>query len=1651
MRVLHRALRSPRARLQRGVVSCAFRASARSSFSPSEAAVSDASLRPSWAAAALNRTSRASALALSGRVCLIPSDSSSSRCLASRLRQHLSQRGGRRKHEAAARGNADAVRHQRETAAHAELPRERKRSLHSLPLSLSASRFGSKPMLLASSAPPASLCSSQGGGSTGALRSFLPSRLSPSWLPLRGLSAPNAVSARAVARLSTSCPASGARRAAFSSLALPGQPDLAPAEVASLDLRAQFRPDHVWRASPAELPALLEAASRAEDNENLRLLEREIASLAAGNGARDAPRGGQGEKEKDAGQAEREAREGGDLRMEEWEALALQDATKRPSSQKPLTLSGVAPAVAASCALSSSASSQPSLLASLRAKGVLPSASFWRHVQRRVEICEDLLSNAQLASLLLSAGKANAAPACAAFFFSLLSQRARAFLAAAAPSERSAFAIQSSEASPVSPSGSRSLSFGATPPSFLPPPLAVAVFNFALRQAATASAEDADSRNPDGEEAHPPQSSPRAPGASVGSRDDAAGATGAAGALSETRVSRRECELLMKALVVSLSRACAFFGVSTKSQSASHNAVKRADARALDAALLLTSCSARYAHLAQTCCLSSPTRSHDVLRLAVLFEEAVFPLLNASLPQMSPKQTVCLLHSLSRLTHHPVFFLSPSGAPYKGVFAAPSYASAASSASSSALVSASSTAAPCSLDLASAPAPSPPAHLLLRAVDRLASFLRAQPAEASEMRRNEASRREEGCGDFTRSSAEVFLSPSAPDPPSSLSKSCRLDSSVSPVSALQPASPAALLDPNSLSYALHSVFLLDLAVNAHLRLQQAPRSAAVSAHPSPSVSSFYLEALAPRLPPLLEALIGTLASPPSSSSAPSPQPASPSDARSAPTAAEGGGVSASGLSGGGASPRVFSTPKFASVSQVLRAFLPILTRQLLALPDLAALLLFHLARLTPALFRRGEGMSRGGLVALKREEDGGGDGGAGGGRLQQQHARQLYIFLLSSLVTQEPSLALAREPIASRLLPSPGDSAHLREGAFVSASAPASPAAASRSGSLEEFDAVEDAQLYLQTQQLSRDGVPSPFAPPSASRFGAAASTPASAAAPATGLSVPSFSSPSGSSAGALVQLDVSAVALKRSVRGTLRVALEPLLTTLPALSAAKLLQVVNIVLSTSSLRHPLSVVAQLLGELEARVKPSGAAEARARIALRDLGAVAAAGAQLVQIKRGWHEGARGAAAAADNPDARKSKEELQIAIQQQFRALLVAVAESAEEALASAEQRAGEGADDVIVENWSDDEGARVARSPFYETWRDDDGEAVDGGDAGEGGSEAAYTTAGETATDAAADATRTPGPKKRDCEDESSILHDPRALLELIAVFDVAGMTRPRLAALVARRILSYPRFREVFGLETPGESPVSLSTDVEREALALALPEAEAARGRRRRQRGEKKENDTAQYRSDDDGSGDVTHERTSSESFLHAHLEEIFHLLHFVADSGSSGAVASPDVNAGSSLFAHLLPPLSSPQLLASLSVELLLSALDTLRPLLRNRHTMLNPQAEEESAQDGRASISYSQTHAQSTHADPSRFGAGADSRPHAERFLFVLQKSCLTTTFLGSLRNGELLLLEELLRELGERNLRVEEERMQRGLSEPLPKRVPPPGALGPF
>ncbi|CBZ52630.1 conserved hypothetical protein [Neospora caninum Liverpool] len=933
------------------------------------------------------------------------------------------------------------------------------------------------------------------------------------------------------------------------------------------------------------------------------------------------------------------------------------------------------------------------------------------------------------------------------------------------------------------------------------------------------------------------------------------------------------------------------------------------------------------------------------------------------------------------------------------------------------------------------------------------------------------------------------------------------------------------VDPNSLSYAFHSVFLLDHAVSAHMRLRD-PTILPPASGSTREQASFFLDRVAPQLPVLLQSLMPFLASsspfvPPFRSySSPFSSVSCSSSPATASSAAGEVDVSASKTSESDSLVSPFMTPRFASLSELLRAFLPLLTRQLLAAPAVSSLLLLHLSRHVSSLFPSPSDRQDTSLAALKREEeaaerrDEASRGTTGKRSLQQKHERRLYLFLLSSLVTQNPSLSLARETVASHLLPSP----HLdnsgrtppdipnRTLASVPSSSPAPTAVvppprsrAPGEGSLEEFDAVEDARIYLQAHQRAREEKPEtregtealkPLASLSRDKSAQTTSTFDSSSFPSSLPSSPSFSSsslpsPSSRLSSSVLVFDASAVPLQRSVRGSLRVAVSPLLSSLSTLEPAELLQAAQLVVTTASLRHPVSLISHLLGHLTARVH-AGSEEGTAPLApraeagadghegrrvgggtrekkhasfgLTDLGAVATVGAQLVQLKSGRQGDARN----QDGPPGAlqelktKNKHDVQVALQQQFRALLTAIAERAEAALIKEEAEEGQEwrgdaltSENMSVEGWDDEDGDRHW---LVDVSGDEDSCACGGSRTREelvDGSVEVVPASGDV--ECAEKSESRTGRKKR--QDERSFLHAPKALLELLVVFDVAGLSRPHLASLVERRILSYPKFREIFGINSPA------SRDHERDSQGDT--KSERQRGRRKRQpakaqeggepgderreqdqlaEGESRETDEAltPHGRDSESSPDTS----TSTVFLRSHLDEILHLLHFLAESVSSAP--QPASCSSASLFAHLLPALSVPQLLATLSIDMLLCALDILRRLLRFR------QPPEALPGD---SASAGQKREDRDRSNQGR-GRGAASRPeawpnshvvvnhHAERFLYAIQKHCLTKSFLGSLRNGELLLLEEVLRELGERNLQVEEERMQRQLPEPVPKRL---------
>ncbi|KEP62048.1 UNVERIFIED_CONTAM: hypothetical protein HHA_263760 [Hammondia hammondi] len=1549
----------------------------------------------------------------------------------------------------------------------------------------------------------------------------------------------------------------------------------------SSSLPRPFRVETVWQVSPASLPRLARAAALATEDEHLRCLERRISETGeAGEGeTRFLQRAAEADAE---GDEEEGWRATGPGEQEEARVRhrgssgALESGDTFDVNRDTLALSGVCSTSPTLPSTSSFPACPPSRLALLRAKGVLPSLAFWRHMQRRVEICDDLLSSSDIASLLLAVSKASPVqPAFVDFLFAELSRRASLFLS---------FTSSPLASSPLSssPRVSRFVCPASTEAkAFLPPPLAISIFNLTL-QRVSADLEEAE----------------EAPKVRIEfQREDGDSVPeGGRNSLPASLPPGYE-GVLMKALLVVLSRNCSFFSSSSSSSSdplastcpsspsastasspsascssfpassvvagpSSPESVCPSDAtsvertvrnsRSLDAALLLASAIARYAHLARkgdlapfssslsspssfaspSACSSPSSRSVDLVKWAILWGDALLPLLHSSLPQMSLKQTISLCHSLSRLSHHPLFFFPPSSSLQGESLPQPSGDAASTY----------------TRDL---PSPRSPSSLLCLTLARLLQLLQGTPPGSRKAFEHNCRgvERKEGTGaargpaaDFSSSLQENCLPSSAPSAASAdkpkdadshegefvspvssspsnflfpSSSPSRLPSSSSPrpsSSSPLPSSSSAhhsatalrlgsttndVLDPKSLSYAFHSVFLLDHAVNVHLTLQESSppsRSPSVSAQMR---ASFFTNCVAPQLPHLLQSLMPFLSSsplftsPPSSfSSSPSPPSSCLSSSSPSPSSSP-----ASSSSSSAAAPEVrpdvsvesessvsrFLTPRFSSLSELLRVFLPLLTRQLLAIPAVSSLLLLHLSRHVSSLFPPScLNTDDPSLVELKREEET--RGTPGKRNLQQRHDRRLYLFLLSSLVTQNPSLSVARETVASHLLPSllSADSKILETIPHfgVTSTPTSSPDAASgvctpqpraAAGSLDEFDAVEDARIFLQLEKLAREErseetasafSSSPAAKPRQTS-GDSTSSPFALSLPSSRPSLSSVASASSPISSSVLEFDSSSVPLQRSIRGSLRLVVSPLLSSLVSLSPSELLQVSQLVVSSASLRHPVSLVSHLLGHLADRVHamhasratprlsedsaslrgaaggPAGARAGEGRNAsftLKDLSAVATVGAQLTQMKSGRQGEDRTQGGSLKDVKA-KTKQEIQIALQQQFRCLLVAVAEAAEAALSKAEEEEKEDENDE-GSAWMD---ATVEGREDLFVQEQDDGEVAEnprglGGVAGEeDGLHAFEDEFGGSVLDGRAERPRTRAGEEEKVgkeggkQEERNMLNDPEALLELMAVLDVAGLARPLLASLVERRILSNPKFREIFGVD-------SSSREDEK------VDEGRKAPGRRRSKKPSRHKLENAA------GSPEAARDPTSTSSaFLHAHFDDILHLLHFLADSGH---VAAPPA---SSLFSHLLPAVCTRQLLSSLSVDLLLCALDTLRRLLRHRDPSGELSGFSASRERKEGEAKRIQKHDQSSEAWTTELQKGSHSPEvtrHAERLLFAIQKFCLTKSFLGSLRNGELLLVEEVLRELGERNLQVEEERTQRQLPEPAPKRMHVASAL---
>nr|PIM05606.1 hypothetical protein TGCOUG_263760 [Toxoplasma gondii COUG] len=1560
-----------------------------------------------------------------------------------------------------------------------------------------------------------------------------------------------------------------------------GRPALFPlppeaVERLSSSLPRPFRVETLWQVSPASLPNLARAAALATEDEQLTCLERRI-SETTGEAAeaetcflqRAAEADAEGDEEK--GWRSTEQGEQEEARTRHRDSSGAVESGDALDVRSPVALSGLCLTSPPLPSTSSVSAFPPSRLALLRAKGVLPSLAFWKCMRRRVEMCDDLLSSSHIASLLLAVSKASPAqPAFVDFLFAELSRRASLFLSLSSSPLSS---------SPLSspPRASRFVCPASTEAkAFLPPPLAISILNLTLRRmsADREAAEEApkarsEFQREDGDSAH----------------------EGRRNSLPDSLPPGYE-SVLMKALLVVLSRNCSVFSSSSSSSdslawtcpsspfpsaasspsastasslsscSSSPASVvaslsspesfcasdatpaerKVRSSRSLDAALLLASAIARYAHLARkgdlspfssslpspsscaspSACSSRSSRSVDLVNWGILWEDALLPLLHSSLPQMSLKQTISLCHSLSRMSHHPFFFFPPSSSLRGETLPQPSGDAASTY----------------TRDL---PSPCSPSSLLRLTLARLLQLLQETPPRSRQAfdHKCRAAERKEGTGGARDEAAELssslqensfptsaqsttsadkpkdassdegeFVSPVSSSPSNFLFPSSSPSSLPSSSSARQSVTALRLgsmmndvLDPKSLSYAFHSVFLLDHAVHVHLTLQ------ASSLSPSPSVSaqmrsSFFTDCVAPQLPHLLQSLMPFLSSTPLLTSAPS-SPSSSSSSSNSSSSASLSSSSSSASSSSAAVPRVrldvnvesksssvsrFFTPRFSSLSELLRVCLPLLTRQLLAVPAVSSLLLLHLSRHVSSLFPPScLNTDDPSLVELKREEEA--RETPGKLSLQQRHDRRLYLFLLSSLVTQHPSLSVARETVASHLLPSllSADSNTLETVPEfgVSSTLTSSPDAPSgvfspqrraTAGSLDEFDAVEDARIFLQLEKLAREEseeTASAFSSSPAAKHrqtsGDSTSSPFAPSLPSTRLSFSSAASSSSPSSSSVLAFDDSSVPLQRSVRGSLRLVVSPLLSSLASLSPSELLQASQLVVASASLRHPVSLVSHLLGNLTERVhamhamhathasratsrlsedaaslrRPSGGpAGARAgegqsaSFTLKDLGAVATVGAQLTQMKSG-RQGEDRIQGGSLKDMKGKTKQEIQVALQQQFRCLLAAVAEAAEAALSKAEEEEEkededdegrtwmdatvEGREDLFVQEQDDGELGETPPPGLGGVLGEEDGlhafEDEFGGSMLDGRVERPSARAGEE------EKVRT----ERAKQEERNLLNDPEALLELVAVLDVAGLSRPLLASLVERRILSYPKFREIFGVD-------SSSRDDEKAAEARKAP------GRRRGKKPPRQKFESA------DGSPEAARNPTSTSSaFLHAHFDDVLHLLHFLADSGH--VPASPD----SSLFFYLLPAVCTRQLLSSLSVDLLLCALDMLRRLLRHRDPSgeLSSFSASRERKDGEAK--RIQRHGQSGEARTTELQNGSHSPEvtrQAERLLFAIQKFCLTKSFLGSLRNGELLLVEEVLRELGERNLQVEEERTQRQLPEPAPKRMHVAGAL---
>ncbi|CBZ52629.1 hypothetical protein NCLIV_024170 [Neospora caninum Liverpool] len=238
------------------------------------------------------------------------------------------------------------------------------------------------------------------------------------------------------------------------------------------------------------------------------------------------------------------------------------------------------------------------------------------------------------------------------FLVALLARRGSLFLASSAPRCVSP-GLPTFSSSPCSSSGVSSFSRPAPgAKAFLPPPLAIAVFNLTLHRvsAAAGACEEGSGRS------------------ERTRREERDTPVDATRTLGPACLPPHECdEVLMRALLSSLSRNCSFFLSSSASTSSSSSvsvsscstsvpsssasaasvmphlpateAEMKKNTRPLNAALLLASAMARFAHLARTGAFPFSTSSSpstlDVLNWAVLWEEALLPRFHVSLDQAS--------------------------------------------------------------------------------------------------------------------------------------------------------------------------------------------------------------------------------------------------------------------------------------------------------------------------------------------------------------------------------------------------------------------------------------------------------------------------------------------------------------------------------------------------------------------------------------------------------------------------------------------------------------------------------------------------------------------------------------------------------------------------------------------------------------------------------------------------------------------------------------------------------------------------------------------------------------------------------------------------------------------------------------------------------